>query len=753
MIPAPPSIEVERSEPLSRLGSLLDSQGASALIGMPGIGKTTLAANLARAHRGPVFWFTFSPAITSPLETLVRQLALFLLLEGYEQVSFLLGSSTLAPAVDQQINIIASALALNPCLLCFDDIHELKDEIAWDALRRWMKVDGLQSLFISREELSAPGVTPMRLDGMELEESRSLIRALSESNNPTLVEQVHSSTAGNPMLMRLASGQILAGGSQSDNYVDALAQEPTVSAYILDTMLKDLQPGTRQLITWLSLFRNPVDLYHPVVGTFLQEVLPPPAIAAEAIDESRRRQLFDRPAQAELHPLIASHVQHRLSTEPDNRRRLHQEAAECCMAGGTGDAIEAAYHLAQAGGLEQVVDWLTDQVGGLRNRGQTTSAAQVVQDILALNSRQSIDASLRRRLLGLHGDLLVNTARAGDAEQAYREALDLTPLEEVGPVAWAQLALRLANSLMQRTQVQEAAELLREAIEAMGEGSPRIRSQLAASMARAQLMTTQLDSAEQSALDVLGMVKDVERFAPQSAAEASATAHSTLGIILRIRRDYTASTDHWHQAIREAKRAGQLDMEYRSMINLAGAYYEEGNLERAMEICQEARSGLVAIGDSYGLARVLNTMALLHHVRGELVQALERAEQARDLKALIGDQQGWANSEAQCAIILLNLGRIEQGNNVIEHVIQATKETGEQRAQAIYLDTLGLAQSLAGRGVEAQQTLETAMKLPGVPDDNRLRGNLENHLVQAYLEQGKLSEAESLAFGRSWAGG
>jgi tetratricopeptide (TPR) repeat protein len=219
-----------------------------------------------------------------------------------------------------------------------------------------------------------------------------------------------------------------------------------------------------------------------------------------------------------------------------------------------------------------------------------------------------------------------------------------------------------------------------------------------------------------------------------------------LGIILRIRRDYTASIDHWHQAIREAQRAGQLDMEYRSMINLAGAYYEEGNLERAMEICEEARSGLVAIGDSYGLARVLNTLALLHHVRGELVQALERAEQARDLKALIGDQQGWANSEAQCAIILLNLGRIEQGCQSIESVIQATKDTGEQRAQAIYLDTFGLAQSLAGRGAAAQQTLEAAMRLPGVTDDNRLRGNLENHLVQAFLAQGKLAEAEALAF-------
>jgi hypothetical protein len=84
---------------------------------------------------------------------------------------------------------------------------------------------------------------------------------------------------------------------------------------------------------------------------------------------------------------------------------------------------------------------------------------------------------------------------------------------------------------------------------------------------------------------------------------------------------------------------------------------------------------------------------------------------------------------------------------VIENVIEATRDTGEQRAQAIYLDTLGMAQSLDGDGKQAEVTLERALAISGKLEDNRLRGNLENHLVQAYLEQGKLAEAESLAFG------
>jgi tetratricopeptide (TPR) repeat protein len=218
-----------------------------------------------------------------------------------------------------------------------------------------------------------------------------------------------------------------------------------------------------------------------------------------------------------------------------------------------------------------------------------------------------------------------------------------------------------------------------------------------------------------------------------------------LGIILRIRRDYSGSIEHWKQAIRDARRAGKLDLEYRSMVNLGGSYYEQGDLEQALLVCEEARTGLTAIGDSYALARVLNTISILHHVRGELGPSLERAEQASELKQLIGDKQGWANSEALRGLLLLNLGRIEEGLQTLQAVVEATRDTGEQRAQAIYLDSLGFAQILSGAAELGESTLTGAMKLEGVEDDNRLRGNLENHLAQAYLTQGEIEKAKKIS--------
>lgn len=742
-IPAAPTFEVDRAQDLLRLISLIEGQRAVALVGIPGVGKTTLAARVARNWNRPVFWLTFNSTLASPIDVLLRQLSLFLLLQGHSQLGFILGSTAPAPAVDQQVNAVASTLAVQPCLLCFDDVHNLKDGHAWDVLRQWMKIDGVDWLFISREELASIGIPQLCLDGLELHEGKLLVEHLLDDLEPELNHHLHALTAGNPMMMRLALGQIQANVSRAPTILDDLAAEPAISVYILDTLLKDLDPGTHQLLAWLSLFRYPLDLYHPDVGRCLQALLPSGDQITAAIDEAGRRQLVDHPRRAALHPLIRSHFRHRLAAEPDARRRLHMLAAECCLTRAIADVVEAIQHMAQAGEFDTVVTWSNDHLEDLRNRGQALDVTVVVDEILDTLPREPVD--LRRRLLMLLGDLLVNTARAEEAEQSYRQALDLSPLAEIGPEIWSQRALRLVNCLFQRTKVGEAIILLEAALDTIGEGSPLICAQLSASMARAQLMTSQLEESEQSARKVLEMIGEIEKSEPRASAELAAAAHSGLAIVLRIRRDYPAAIDHFHWAIREARRAGLAGIEFRTLANLAGVFYEQGDLDLALETCAEARMGLTALGDSYALARVLNTMSLLHHVRAELPEALARTEEACELKVLIGDQQGWANSEAQRAILLLHLGRVEEGLTAIEGVIQLTKDTGEQRAQAIYLDTLGFALTLAGRAAPAQHTLAEALDSPAAREDARLRGNLENHLAQAYLSQNLILEAQALA--------
>jgi DNA-binding XRE family transcriptional regulator len=73
---------------LAQLGEQLAFQRGLVLCGMAGIGKTTLAAALAHdwAKAQPVFWLTFTTGVTTTVEIVIRQLALFALTQGREQV-------------------------------------------------------------------------------------------------------------------------------------------------------------------------------------------------------------------------------------------------------------------------------------------------------------------------------------------------------------------------------------------------------------------------------------------------------------------------------------------------------------------------------------------------------------------------------------------------------------------------------------------------------------------------------------------
>src|SRR5947209_2007105 len=115
--------QVPRRSALSQLRRRLEAERCVVLSGMAGMGKTSLGAALAREwdHGQPVFWFTFTPGMPAAVEALLRQLALFLVAQGQDQLLPVLragaGRERSLP-LDQQLAHILSALARTPALLC-----------------------------------------------------------------------------------------------------------------------------------------------------------------------------------------------------------------------------------------------------------------------------------------------------------------------------------------------------------------------------------------------------------------------------------------------------------------------------------------------------------------------------------------------------------------------------------------------------------------------------------------------------------
>ncbi|GAB4421510.1 MAG: hypothetical protein Fur0044_19080 [Anaerolineae bacterium] len=753
-IPPLPPYHVPRPALFARLRQYLTTERGLALCGLAGVGKTTLAAAYARerAPSEPVFWLTLTPGITASVEAVIRRLALFLLGQGQTQVKPLIpATSDDAPPIplDQQIVLIGTALAQQPALLCFDDLHVAQEDVSILALlRHLLTTTSASLLLISREELSLLGLMSLRLAGLEHDEGLALVERLvtltpgADAQIYPYAERLLDRTGGNPMLLKLAIGQIHDNLTGPARFIDHLETQPQVAAYVLKTVLHDLSPAATFLTELLSVFRQPVNLYDEHWPELLEET--PASQDQSAIAELQRRHLIDHPAQAALHPLVRDHVYATLSVRGRHKRRLHHLAArwsEFIVR----DVLEAAHHYANAGQLAQAVEALTDQVEALLNQGQAFNAVALVDDMLAQLQQgpktlghQAVDnsADLIRQLLTIRGDLLVHTLRTAEAEENYRQALLLTNQPEV----WASIVHRLAGYLLQHGQGLEAARMCSEAA-ALVPNHTLLLAQLAAIESAAHVSVGACEEAERMANQALALANGLLPIMPILAEEVRTRAYGTLAEAQRYQSRSQAALESWQQAIAAARRAGLRRLEYRYPGNMGLMLIELGRLEEALRLCSEALAELTAMGDSYGAAQAMAVIADAHHVRGDQAMALEFTRQAGDLRRRLGDFSGAAIFENLRVWALILSGRIAEALVLAEHNKRELEKLGSTWLAAPALDSLSIVQMVAGEIEQAQATLRQAFAMPDIRD-KWIHHFLFDDLALSQVASGEVSEAQ-----------
>jgi tetratricopeptide (TPR) repeat protein/transcriptional regulator with XRE-family HTH domain len=727
-IPAPPRDAVARPGVLAELRERLAGERAVVVLGLPGMGKTTLAAALAREH-GPerACWLTLSAGLTTSIDAILGRLGRAL---GVEEPSP-------PPPLEARLERFGAALAARPLLLCLDGAQLLHDdETVLRALSHLVQATPARLLLTSRERLALPGLAVLRLGGLEPEEARALVARLGGPLPPELVERLIARTGGSPMLLRLSLPRLRAAPDPAE-LVEHLETQPEVAAYLLDTTLGHLSEGAAGLLGLLAVCRQPVDL-HDEALVDLYQASEGPCDLLDDLAELQRHQLVDHPAQAQLHPLVHDHAYARLVGDVARRRRLHRLIATWYELVRE-DPLEAAWHFSQAGEVAQATEVLVAQVRALVHAGQALPAADLALELLRRARRAGAGPELVRQLLQARGDLLVNTVRAGDAEAAYRQALALGS----SPALRAQVAWRLAENLLQRAQVSEALSLCREAGAALAPSDTLLRAQLAATECRALLMLSSYDDAVRRAEQALHLAGRLHAVAPQSVAEVRARALAVLGIVARLHRRYDAALDHLRRAIAAAREADMNELANRCLFNIGALRFEQGRMEAAQEVYTEVLAEMRAVGDSYGVARVLHALSQVHRIRGDLETTIAQLDEACAIKRQLGDAQGLAVSRNSKAMALLAVGRAEEARELAERILVETADSGEQWARSHFLDTLAMVELVAGDAGRARAALCEALALPALTDP-QIRALIATHLALAELVEGSVEPAADL---------
>lgn len=275
-----------------------------AVLGMGGMGKTSLVAKVAKAaseHFELVFWRSLLNA--PPLADLLHPLLQLLLPSGEVQLPTTLG---------EQLTLLFTQLRQQRCLLILDNLESILDageagryrpgyEAYGQLLQRAGNGDHQSCLLLTsrerpegvgRMEDDLPLVRSLRLDGLETEAGRMLLKERGLDDDLGRAARLVERYSGNPLALKLITRTIqdLFDGDISTFLNDEALIFDDIRN-VLDQQFGRLTPLEQELLIWLAVEREAVStdtLAQNLVRTASRRAL------IEALRALQRRSLLER---------------------------------------------------------------------------------------------------------------------------------------------------------------------------------------------------------------------------------------------------------------------------------------------------------------------------------------------------------------------------------------------------------------------------------------------------------------------------
>jgi WD40 repeat protein len=270
------SIFFGRTQELATLKAWIGQEHSRlvALVGMGGIGKTTLATKLAETLQADfthLVWRSLRDA--PPLEILLPSLLQFIANAQLSQIPASIG---------EQLSLLIDLLRHKRCLIILDNFEAILQphQIAGiyregyasygQLLQRLGEVAHQGCLVLTSREkppeiamLEGPAfpVRSLLLSGLDPEAGKQLLAAKGLTGLDAHAERLLTYYQGNPLSLKIAATTVqdLAGGQVDSYFTQGMTLFSRV-ARLLEQQIQRLSPAEQQVMYWLATHRQPVSL-------------------------------------------------------------------------------------------------------------------------------------------------------------------------------------------------------------------------------------------------------------------------------------------------------------------------------------------------------------------------------------------------------------------------------------------------------------------------------------------------------------
>ncbi len=613
----PPEVAhfVGRTTELAYFQDKLAQHHLAVIVGMPGIGKTTLAAKLALNSAAPddIFWHTFRA--NEGVETIIWKLAGFLAWHGkrdlWRMLQTVRQSGGQLPPVDVLLDYVLQELRQGNYVVCFDSFHLVDQDPKLKQLVRPAPNGGARYIVTSSHAIDLIDQIEFEpLSGLSLEDTRALLAARGLSFAADLVQRLQAQTAGNAEFLTLAIDAL-----REARYPDRLIANLTEADDIERYLLKEVDAGLND------------EMRTAMSGTAILSGYPGVREAIEAALDGanlRRtlRELVDRylvisiesPQAREyaLHTVVQAFYYDLLGRS--QRREMHRRVAQYYEVEES-DTFKAAFHYQRAGEYRRSAELLTAQLWPLINLGQTP----VVHSLLETFSADQLEASLWSEVNFARGEVYTLIGARQPAKESYEAAHALLSTQPNSPqvqVLKAKICRGMGN-LLRASAPREALNWLQRGLTELGDDEGLLRADLLIKTSTVQFYLSNYDAAFETvqagltllpdsptptrmgALMNLGMIRNAQGNSQQAieyAEQALAIGQqlhdyftligiwNNLGKYRRRRGDWSGAIAAYREGLALAQQMGIVSHQVAISLNLGYLQILQGDIEPARAV-------------------------------------------------------------------------------------------------------------------------------------------------------------------------
>ncbi|MEW5958264.1 MAG: tetratricopeptide repeat protein [Chloroflexota bacterium] len=221
-------------------------------------------------------------------------------------------------------------------------------------------------------------------------------------------------------------------------------------------------------------------------------------------------------------------------------------------------------------------------------------------------------------------------------------------------------------------------------------------------------------------------------------------AHYNLGTVYLPLGDFARVKEHWDHCQSIYRELGDRRGEGWLIYNLGRFHRQLGNYPAALASFDQARQSLGELGDRYGLAFSLHNLGLVYGELGNDAAALVFFEQALQTFCDLGCQTGESQSYHSLGVRLRRLGDYEGARTLFEQALDIRRKMNYRRGESVTLSNLGLTYFYLSEPQRGQDYCQQGLGLAQLMGIRPTQGHALTYLGHVLRGMGQLTEAAKI---------